>query len=219
MPSTSQSDDTMTAETGGNLPTAEEKLKDIPGVPTTINENPSLPDDSAVPETSTSTDTDNNKTIADAEQNELPHTPDVNIQEDRVPVLSVDMDKTAPSTSKVQLDALQSQSAETFKKNNQAQQSVPANFTDTLDNQPQVKVCWYKIKSLSVSSLSPAELNYVLNNQPKVSLKRLMQAEIPVPGKCKKPDKPTKPSVPRKLIKPRQCQTQQFKVRLSQHGL
>ena len=46
-----------------------------------------------------------------------------------------------------------------------------------------------------------------------------MQAEIPVPEKCKKPDKPTKPSVLRKLIKPRHGQTQQFKFRLSQHGL
>ena len=80
-----------------------------------------------------------------------------------------------------------------------------------------MKVHQYKVKSLSVSSLSPTELNYVLNNQPKVSLKRLMQAEIPVPGKHKKLDKPTKPSVPRKPIKPRQRQTQQFKFRLSQH--
>ena len=88
---------------------------------------------------------------------------------------------------------------------------------DILDNQPQVKVHQYMDKSPSVSSLSPTELNYVLNNQPKVSLKRLTQAEIPVPEKHKKPDRPTKPSVPRKPIKPRQCQTQQFKFRLSQH--
>ena len=98
----------MTSETSGNLPSAEEKLENIPGMPTTINENPSLPDDSAVPETSTCTDADNNKTTADAEQNKLPHTPDVNIQEDRVPVPSVDMDKSAPSTSKEQSDASQS---------------------------------------------------------------------------------------------------------------
>ena len=117
MPSTSQSDNTMTAETSGNLPSAKEKSEDIPGMPTTINENPSLPDDSAVSETSTCTDADNNKTTADAKQNELPHTPDVNIQEDRVPVPSVDMDEMAPSTSKEQLDVSQSQSAETSKKN------------------------------------------------------------------------------------------------------
>ena len=99
MPSTLQSDNTMTAET---------------------SENPSLPNDSAVPETSTCTDADNNKTTAYTEQNELPHTPDVNIQEDRVPVSSVDMDKMASSTSKEQWDVLQLQSAETSKKNDQA---------------------------------------------------------------------------------------------------
>ena len=162
-PSTLQCDVTMTAETSSNLPSAEEKSDDIPGMPSTINENPSLPDDSAVPKTSPHTKTDNNKTTADAEQNEPPHTPDINIQEDSVPVPSVDVDKMAPTTSKEQPDELQSQSAETSKKNDQAQQSVPAN-----------------------SSLSPTELNYVLNNQPKVSLKRLTQAEIPVPGKYKK---------------------------------
>ena len=197
-PSTSQCDVTMTAETSSNLPSAEEKSDDIAGMPSTINENPSLPDDSAVPKTSTHTNTDDNKTMADAEQNEPPHTPNVNIQEDSVPVPSVDMDKTAPTTSKnsKKSDESQLQLAETSKKNDQAQQSEPAN-----------------------SSLSPTELNYVLNNQPKVSLKWLMQAEIPVPGKRKKLDKPTKPSVPGKLSKSRQHQTQQFKFRLSQHGL
>ena len=130
--------------------------------------------------------------MADAEQNEPPDTPDVNIQEDSVPVPSVDVDKTAPSTSKEQLDVLQLQLAETSEKNDQAQQPVPTNYTeqykDILDNQPQVKVCQYKDISPSVSSLSPTELNYVLNNQPKVSLKRLIQAEIPVPEKHKKLD-------------------------------
>ena len=218
-PSTSLCDITMTVETSSNLPSAEEKSEDIPGMPSTINENPSLPDDSAVPKISTCTDADNNKTMADAEQNEPPYTPDINIQEDSVPVPSVDVDKTAPITSKEQSDVSQLQSAETSKNNDQAQQSVPTNYMHTLDNQPQVKVCQYKVKSPLVSSLSPTELNYVLNNQPKVSLKRIMQAEIPVPGKHKKLDKPTKPSVLRKLIKPRQHQTQQFKLRLLQHGL
>ena len=204
----------MTAETSSKLPSADEKSEGTPGMPSTIPDNLSLPKDSTVPKTSTCTDADNNKTMGDAEQNEPPHTPDINIQEDSVPVPLVDMDKMAPTTSKEQSDVSQSQLAETSKKNDQAQQPVPTNYTDILDNQSQMKVCQYKDKSPSVSSLSPTELNYVLNNQPKVSLKRLMQAEIPVPEKCKNLDRPTKPSVPRKLIKLRQHQTQQFKFRL-----
>ena len=107
-PSTSQCDVTTTAETSSKLPSAEEKLEDTPGMPSTIINNPSLPNDSTVSKTSTLTDADNNKTTADAEQNEPPHTPDVNIQEDNVPVPSVDMDKMAPTTSKEQSDVSQS---------------------------------------------------------------------------------------------------------------
>ena len=219
-PSTSQCDVTTMAETSSKLPSAEEKLEDTPGTPSTIIGNPSLPKDSTVSKTSTCTDADNNKTTTDAEQHEPPHTPDVNIQEDSVPVPSVDVDKMAPTTSKEQLNVLYSQLAEPSENNDQAQQPVPTNYAeqykDILDNQPQVKVLQYKDKSPSVSSLSLTELNYVLNNQPKMSLKRPMQTEIPVPEKL---DRPTKPSVPRKLIKPKQCQTQQFKFRLSQHRL
>ena len=139
-PSTSQCDVTMTAETCSKLPSADEKLEDTPGMPSTIPDNLSLPKDSAVPKTSTCTDAENNKTMGDAEQNEPPHTPDINIQEDSVPVPSVDMDKMAPTTSKEQSDVSQSQSAETSKKNDQAQQPVPTNYTDILYNQSQVKV-------------------------------------------------------------------------------
>ena len=99
-PRTSQCDVTTTAETSSKLPSAEEKLEDTPGMPSTIIDNPSLPKDFAVPKTSTCTDADNNKTTADAEQNEPPHTPDVNIQGDSVLVPSVDVDKMAPTNSK-----------------------------------------------------------------------------------------------------------------------